>query len=311
MTPPTESKRKLEESSTSSPLSPTPCSSSSSSQQTVESKRKRTTRGSNDDGDDGGGDVEKSESPPKQAVAAEHCESSAAKSSSPLSSAPSTPPASPPASPSSSSKREEEWTRRGSNDDDGDDDGDEEKSESSPEQAAAEQCTDLVNANAIKDIREMLQCPVCLEYPRAPPIYRCYNDHIICSACQVKVKTCPTCRDPRISVNRFAAKLAITVLRQVSAACRFSSHGCDKKDRVPLLSRHEEMCQFREIRCPASHRGVCKWVGSLAKLVTHARDGKCIQVRKNIIFASQIFPSICRNCRYGETSFHDFLFPKI
>ena len=37
---------------------------------------------------------------------------------------------------------------------------------------------------------EMLECPVCLDYPRSRPIYTCGNGHVVCSTCrQVELVT--------------------------------------------------------------------------------------------------------------------------
>ena len=39
-----------------------------------------------------------------------------------------------------------------------------------------------------------LDCPVCLETPKSPPVYQCSNGHIHCQLCHPKLKECPICR---------------------------------------------------------------------------------------------------------------------
>ena len=39
-----------------------------------------------------------------------------------------------------------------------------------------------------------LECPVCLETPKSPPVYQCSNGHIHCQPCRPKLKECPICR---------------------------------------------------------------------------------------------------------------------
>ena len=42
------------------------------------------------------------------------------------------------------------------------------------------------------ELTKELECPVCFQIPRNPPIYQCINGHLICSICQEKIKDiCP------------------------------------------------------------------------------------------------------------------------
>ena len=43
-------------------------------------------------------------------------------------------------------------------------------------------------------IQQVLECPVCLETPRAPPIYQCERGHMLCSICRAKLYFCPICQ---------------------------------------------------------------------------------------------------------------------
>jgi hypothetical protein len=47
---------------------------------------------------------------------------------------------------------------------------------------------------------------------------------------------------------------------------------------MPALAMHEERCQYRIVHCPAKHRNTCLWQGSLAKMIQHVRELKCIQI---------------------------------
>ena len=42
-------------------------------------------------------------------------------------------------------------------------------------------------------VQDVLECPACLETPRAPPIYQCERGHIVCNNCRPKLQNCPTC----------------------------------------------------------------------------------------------------------------------
>ena len=46
----------------------------------------------------------------------------------------------------------------------------------------------------IEEAEKDLECPVCLEIAREAPIFRCEEDHLICSKCRGKMDRCPMCR---------------------------------------------------------------------------------------------------------------------
>ena len=48
---------------------------------------------------------------------------------------------------------------------------------------------------SIEEKERTLECPVCLETVTEPPIYRCQQEHLICSTCRAKIKECPECRE--------------------------------------------------------------------------------------------------------------------
>ena len=50
-----------------------------------------------------------------------------------------------------------------------------------------------------RQLSEELECPVCFQLPRNPPIFQCENGHLICCDCQPKVnETCPQVRNNNV-----------------------------------------------------------------------------------------------------------------
>jgi hypothetical protein len=129
---------------------------------------------------------------------------------------------------------------------------------------------------------EWMECPVCMETPRAAPIYSCRKGHIICKDCQPKLGHCPTCRDKHVDCRSIIAeKLLETALKDYPLHCKFRAYGCTVKDIVTNLESHEiNHCMYRSVTCPAHHRGACNWVGPLNKLIQHVIRVKCAQVVK-------------------------------
>ena len=44
-------------------------------------------------------------------------------------------------------------------------------------------------------IRDLLECPVCMDTIKSVPIYQCANGHVICKDCIEKLNSCPICRN--------------------------------------------------------------------------------------------------------------------
>ena len=44
-------------------------------------------------------------------------------------------------------------------------------------------------------LRDLLECPVCMETIKSVPVYQCNNGHVICKDCIKKLNNCPICRN--------------------------------------------------------------------------------------------------------------------
>ena len=44
-------------------------------------------------------------------------------------------------------------------------------------------------------LRDLLECPVCIETIKSVPVYQCANGHVICKGCIAKLNNCPICRN--------------------------------------------------------------------------------------------------------------------
>ena len=52
----------------------------------------------------------------------------------------------------------------------------------------------VISSISVEELRKSLECPVCLQTPKAGPLYQCKNGHMLCSSCYNKVAQCPQCR---------------------------------------------------------------------------------------------------------------------
>ena len=44
-------------------------------------------------------------------------------------------------------------------------------------------------------LRDLLECPVCMETIKSVPVYQCANGHVSCKDCIAKLNNCPICRN--------------------------------------------------------------------------------------------------------------------
>jgi len=121
------------------------------------------------------------------------------------------------------------------------------------------------NKHIVKQLSNKIECPVCLEVPRASPVPVCPNGHIVCKTC--KTKTCPTCS---ISMGNGKSLLAFTVIENIEHKCKFDD--CEEYLAFNKLNAHTKVCSHRTVRCPYYH---CDEKVCLSNLLDHFSKEKC------------------------------------
>ena len=119
-------------------------------------------------------------------------------------------------------------------------------------------------------LASMLECPVCLKVPRDLPIPSCPAGHIICKSCRTSVTTCPTCR--RVLTPDGINSVVGSLIENVPHKCKFEVHGCQFKDVLGELKKHEATCIERTIKCPFPR---CQTEVQLRRYKDHVIEGKC------------------------------------
>jgi len=130
--------------------------------------------------------------------------------------------------------------------------------------------TNSVGGNSETELETLMECPVCLTIPRSLPIPCCPAGHILCRSCRARVLHCPTCRR---QLEDNTSSLAATLIERVRHRCQYSEFGCDKKDLLSLLVRHEDVCPHRTVNCPQPNG--CNETVQLNKFCQHATTAGC------------------------------------
>jgi hypothetical protein len=122
----------------------------------------------------------------------------------------------------------------------------------------------------LKELQDILECPVCFTLPRI--VYECCNSHIICGACAEKIyeKKCPSCR-VTFSTNkrsRIAEKI-IDTLRDFEVTCSYALRGCDHAEKKSKIEKHMVNCGSRPVQCPDVD---CKETVNLDQFLVHLQQ---------------------------------------
>ena len=117
-----------------------------------------------------------------------------------------------------------------------------------------------------EDLREDLECPVCLAIPKSGHIYQCDSGHIHCEKCHPALRECPVCRG-RIGNTRNL--MLEKIVAKLPTKCAFTEYGCLTDENVPKdMILHEKSCNFRLVKCI---EGGCNENVPLADFMDHFR----------------------------------------
>jgi len=119
--------------------------------------------------------------------------------------------------------------------------------------------------NIVEKLKDKVECPVCMEIPRAGPVPVCPNGHVVCQVCMRG--TCPTCR---VHMGTGKSLLAITIIENIEHKCKFDD--CEEYFHVDIVEEHIKVCPHRTVCCPKRN---CKAEFGLSKLLDHLNKGNC------------------------------------
>ncbi|KAJ0181164.1 hypothetical protein K1T71_003249 [Dendrolimus kikuchii] len=73
-----------------------------------------------------------------------------------------------------------------------------------------------VKADALPDLDDLLQCPVCYEIPSGQ-IFQCNEGHHVCGRCKMRLDVCPVCRALFFGTRNYAMEELIANVRRLRA----------------------------------------------------------------------------------------------
>ena len=73
----------------------------------------------------------------------------------------------------------------------------------------------IQNSMTDEYIRDLLECPVCMETIDSVPVYKCANGHAICKVCIEKLNKCPICRNDSAPVRSLKLETIVQKLKGI------------------------------------------------------------------------------------------------
>jgi len=109
----------------------------------------------------------------------------------------------------------------------------------------------------VTELKDALECPVCLKTCLDPPIHQCENGHYFCGDCheplQNEGKGCPVCRGQLIKARSLAVEKMLEKLPKIK--CRYEDCQFKRAD-IDAVHQHETDCLFRLVECSVCEKGI-------------------------------------------------------
>jgi hypothetical protein len=104
-------------------------------------------------------------------------------------------------------------------------------------------------ATILKDMTEMrnvLECPICMTLAILGPIKQCKNGHHLCDNCASRIQKCPSCEE-KIDIRA----RQLEKLRDVTPIpCQHVENGCKVELKLKDLQIHQNQCNHGLLHCP-------------------------------------------------------------
>jgi len=102
------------------------------------------------------------------------------------------------------------------------------------------QSGEIAETPVSQELVKLLECPVCNGVP-FPPIYGCYNGHIICNSCRPKLSHCALCRQPYWEGRN---RVIESIVNASKFQCSYKETGCTEVMTGSGIKAHLRTCKF-------------------------------------------------------------------
>lgn len=138
---------------------------------------------------------------------------------------------------------------------------------------------DLVVWKGSPQVRQQLQCPVCLQIMK--DAVQCPNQHACCQVCRSKCRFCPICKNKKSPVPSL-------LMRQLIDQLEIRCSGCDSMFKIDQIQNHEASCPKVKVPCKNSASG-CQLRIPREELSKHAMSSCPYQVVRCSVCQIEIF----------------------
>ena len=113
---------------------------------------------------------------------------------------------------------------------------------------------------------ETLECPVCLETIKDPPIFLCEKGHELCDKCRDQLKAqgkpCPVCQGKLTDARCWAVEKMLEKLPKTD--CKHEGCTFARSDAQRVKNHEEKECKLRQVQCIS-----CQQPVAISRLYDH------------------------------------------
>ena len=107
------------------------------------------------------------------------------------------------------------------------------------------------NVSLQEAVAEILECPVCLQTIKDPPVFLCTNGHELCNKCReplkAKGKLCPVCQGELLDVRNRAVEKLLEKLPKKE--CKHQGCTFARCDTQVVKSHEEKESRMKPVKC--------------------------------------------------------------
>jgi len=109
----------------------------------------------------------------------------------------------------------------------------------------------------LREMEDVLECPVCLKTIMDPPIFMCENSHMLCEECRGQLKNdgkpCPVCNGALTNKRMLPVEKMLDKLPKEQ--CKFNE--CNfARASIGFVEEHEKDCKHRLVPCYTCNKKV-------------------------------------------------------
>ena len=152
-------------------------------------------------------------------------------------------------------------------------------------------------------VAEKLECPVCLETIKYPPVFLCNNRHELCHKCRKRLKAerkpCPVCNGELTNAMARAVEKMLEELPKTY--CKHEGCTFSRSDTELVKSHEERDCRMKPVKCEVCHQKIALFMLYYHMVEVHKRTPCHANLDEETPFITRLKKNTCGLDDYQDT----------